>query len=664
MPVDTKSTCPARRRAVLVPLALAAVTALSASAACAPTNAPRQAAASIGATAEVRGVLEGPPLAEPVTWAQWKRADYLMLGPRALLSAAAPLVAHRERRGHVVATLATEDLFARFSAGRPETTPLEEGIRRLVRHTQGNLRFVLLVGDVDAPAEGLLSSTPPSGTGILSGGGFALRRASSDTVPLVPTFYRDKIVYYDDPGLGPPLGISTPGFDGHRYPTDRPYALAARTGPAGTQAKGGPPARELAVGRVPARSEDEVRGFVRKVIEYETAPDSGAWARRIAVFAGPANYGPLVDRLVEGTASRLLDDEVSYDYDVDFVFAKEDSPYAYRLDRMRDKFRSDLNQGALIAAYVGHGSWYSFDDVSFRDSWYRVGTLEDAAQLRIPQGKPLFLSFTCDTGAFDLPAGRVSVAERLALNPDGPIAVFASSRESHPYPNALYGSAVVEQFAKGRVESIGEGLVKVREQVRRSSIVVAEMLVEHDVDALKTEHEGLYNLFGDPATRLRYPMEARMQVVTSAAPVSAAPPNGRTVRARAGSTIAVKIQTPSGGAGRALLTLETRRSVIRPGLVPPAELARMRTHEALAAMADNHKKAIDKVVSRAERDLSAGAATIELAVPKQPGTYVLKSLVMGAGGTAAGHLHLIVEPESARRADGGIGGDSSGARAK
>src|SRR5262249_3888247 len=163
------------------------------------------------------------------------------------------------------------------------------------------------------------------------------------------------------------------------------------------------------------------------LVAYEAGHAQGSWPRRLALFAGPANFGPVADRLIETTAFRLLDDEVSYDYDIDVVFAKPESPYAYRFDRLRDKLVSDLNQVPLIAAYVGRGSYSSFDEVAFRNPWYGIARVEDAARLQIPSGKPFFLSFTCNTGAFDLGSGRLSMAEELILNPDGPIAVFASS---------------------------------------------------------------------------------------------------------------------------------------------------------------------------------------------------------------------------------------------
>jgi len=542
--------------------------------------------------------VDNAPLADAATWERWKSADYIALAPRAFIPALAPLVAHREAQGHVVATLAVEDLFTRFSSGKADSRALREAVGRLAKQSDGKLRFVLLVGDARQP-------DPDEGE-----------------VASVPTFYEPKLGYENEPPVEP---FAFPGDPrALKYPTDRPYGML--DGPAGAKSP-------LAVGRVPARTASEVAGFVQKTIAYETGRSPGVWPRRLALFAGPANFGPVADRLIESTAFHLLEDEVSYDYDIDVTFAKIESPYAYRFDRLRDKLVADLGQGALIAAYVGHGSYWSFDDVSFRDKWYDIGTSEDAARLRIPSGKPFFLSFTCNTGAFDLPEGRRSIAELLVLNPDGPIAVFAASRESHPYTNALYAAAVVEQFMSARAPTIGEGLIAVRREVRKSSITLAELLVSNDIDALKDEHEGLYNLFGDPASRLRYPENASVSLRSD---------DGGSTTAHPGSKVDVEVTSEKVPAGRVILTLETLRSAIRAKLVSPAAMEGMRADTALATMAENHKKAIDKIVVRREADLVAGKAKFQITMPREQGKYVIKAFVGAPDGAAAAHARIEV----------------------
>ena len=56
---------------------------------------------------------------------------------------------------------------------------------------------------------------------------------------------------------------------------------------------------DLAVGRIPADSADELAAVVRKILRYEQQADSGrrfAWQRRLHVVAGVGGFG-LVGRL-------------------------------------------------------------------------------------------------------------------------------------------------------------------------------------------------------------------------------------------------------------------------------------------------------------------------------------------------------------------------------
>src|SRR5262249_19345732 len=132
------------------------------------------------------------------------------------------------------------------------------------------------------------------------------------------------------------------------FPSDDPYAVLPADGPL--------PARRLALGRVPARRPEDVVAFTQKVVGYETSRVTGdpSSPRRATLFAGAANFGDLADGVAESMATTMLDQSLTYDDDVRFTFAKYGSPYAFRLDRMEQKFVADMNDGAIVAAYVGH----------------------------------------------------------------------------------------------------------------------------------------------------------------------------------------------------------------------------------------------------------------------------------------------------------------------
>lgn len=542
------------------------------------------------------------------------RADveYLAVGPRALLVAMEPLLLHREARGFGVERIFLEDLAAPGSLEAPPPQRIVLAIRDVAARAGKRLRFVLLVGDAPGYGEPLEASS------------------------FVPTFYQPKLGYENHSPdehafLEAHLHEQDRGLWRHMeeiYATDFPYALAHVNAPGQPAFAADRSPTPLAVGRVPARTVDEARDFARKVVVYETARSEGAWRRSIALFSGPANFGPIADFLIESTTTRILDDDVPYDWDVDLVVAKAGSPYAYPFPELRSRLVERLDAGALIAGYVGHGSPMYLDDARFNGRRYDIGNMPDFVSLRIGDGKPFFVSITCSTGFFDLRNGRRSVAEALVMNPEGAIAALASSRESHPYPNALYGEAIVKTFVEERAPTIGEGVVTVKRRMREGEVPLAPLLFQSDPEALAEEHVGLYNLLGDPATVLQYPASAVVKL--EGGPEARAP----------GAEVAVSVDAPSIPTGKALLTVETKRSVVRAKVPSESALEAMPENEAWEAMRAGYAAASDKVVSRVEEAVTSGRARFRVKMPSEPGVYAIKVFVAGSGDAAMGHARV------------------------
>lgn len=562
--------------------------------------------------------LQGKGAGEPAATNARADVDYIAIGPRTLLEGIEPLLLHREARGLGVERVVIEDLAAPGALGAPPPERIAEAIRQVASRAGKRLRFVLLVGD--AP-----------------GYGEPLEEAS-----FVPTFHRPKLGYenhdHDEHAFHAAYASDYErGLLHHMeaiYATDHPYALAHVDAPGQPDFAAPRSPAPLAVGRVPARTPDEARAFARKVIGYETAPAEGTWRRSITLFTGPANFGPVADFLIERTMTRILDDDVPYDWDVDLVVPQAGSPYAYPFPELRERLVERLDAGALIAGYVGHGAPMFLDSARFNGRWYDIGNMPDFVRLRIAEGKPFFVSITCNTGFFDLRNGRRSVAEALVLNPEGAIAAFASSRESHPYPNALYGEAIVKTFVDERAPTIGEGVVTVKRRMQEGEVPLAPLLFQSDPAELAAEHEGLYNLLGDPATALRYPARAVLSVE-----------GGGAARAP-GAEVTISIESKEIPSGKALLTVETRRSVVRAKVPSEATLRAMPEEEAWAAMRASHAAASDKVVSRAEAAVVEGRASFRVKMPAEPGAYAIKVFASGSGEAAMGHTRLTVAAEA------------------
>lgn len=489
--------------------------------------------------------------------------DYLLVAPRAFEDELAPLVALRTSQGHEVAFIAVEDI-----GDKPRPEDVNAAIRRHAEAKGSRVRFVLLAGD-------------PTGS------------------PALPSF-RGR------------LGEWAYEWKDSPYFSDQPYAQFDK--------------RPLAVGRLPARSEAEMSAMVGKIVRYETVP-AGDWQRRVMVVGSPANFGPVADAVIEWQATTLLDQLLPYDYDVNVLFAKPDSPYAYPFDRLGKKIIEDINAGALLAVYAGHGNPESFDDAYFQGFRFPIGTVQDLDALDAKSGSPVFISLTCHTGTFG--AERRSIGETLMLNQKGPVAVFASSQVSHPYPNYLFAETLLENLLGKRTATLGEGIVAAKLQMPGRRILAAELLDPGDHDATKAEHLYLYNLLGDPATRLRYPQQASMELSAT--------------RVAAGSTLRITANAAGLGDGTARVTLETERREVKPGMTPVDMTGRTAIDTAFETMSKNHALACDKVVERSEKPVKGGKLVTEIAVPSKPGRYVIKALLSNGKEIAATHARFEVE---------------------
>jgi len=495
-----------------------------------------------------------------------KAPEYLVLGPKTFADELAPLLEHRKQQGMQVAWRDVESIYARRSSGQPSADALRAEIEEVAALPSSKLRFVLLAGDPTFD---------------------------------VPTFMKASQVW---------------AARNEEYPADHDFIAGAK--------------RPIAIGRFPARSDREMALFVEKTVRYETAEKAGAWQRRTLIFGGPAEFGPMVDGIIESQATSLLDQLLPYDYDVGVLFAKKDSPYAYRFDQLGRELVREINDGALIAVYAGHGLETSFDRTHFRGRGYSIGELGDLETIDVAAGSPLFISLTCLTGDFGAPGGQRSVGETMLLRPHGPVAIFASSGVSHPYPNLLYARALIESLLKDRAATVGDAVVQAKREMPEASIPFASLLVPGDHVAIKASHLQLYNLLGDPALRLRLPAELVVSL------------SEKTVLA--GGVFEVNVQGAVPDAAFEA-TLETERVSLKPGITPPATLDEMQLEEAFVAMSNNHRIANDKVLARQSGHFVDGRGKLSLTAPKAAGRYVVKVFSVADRGAAAGHVRLEVQ---------------------
>jgi Peptidase family C25 len=229
---------------------------------------------------------------------------------------------------------------------------------------------------------------------------------------------------------------------------------------------------QIPTGRLPARTTEEAKIMVAKILAYERDDDRrendrGDWINQALLVA---------DR----------NDTVDFTRDTNSVKAllpkgmKVTTVFASGLDAAtaRQEIMSGINSGKLLVNYLGHGSV---------EIWSGENLLDNAAASTLSNGKrlPVFLIMDCLNGFFH-DVYTESLAESLLLSKNGgAVAVWASSGLTEPEPQAEMDQNLVRLLFTDTTLTLGDAIKNAKAKIS-------------DPDARRT-----YILFGDPLLRLR-----------------------------------------------------------------------------------------------------------------------------------------------------------------
>jgi len=372
---------------------------------------------------------------------------------------------------------------------------------------------------------------------------------------------------------------------------------------------------ELAVGRLPFSTAEEIRAYLERVRLREAGYLPGTWNRTLAAFAGEGGFGVEVDGMLELAAGWIFD-EMSYDFDMTMTYASASSSYHLPPGAWEADYAERYLAGAVIQPYIGH----------------TLGAVECCREA--PRRAGLLGFFSCSDGQYQSD-GAGSLAEELLARPGGPVAILAASDVSHPYANAILprelGHAVLDLHARTYGEAVlvaKRNMVERQDDLRLSLDQLAAPYMDEPMPDCIQSHVTMYNLFGDPAAPTHLPPGR----------VRFDPPGGE---ARPGGRLLVtgRVGTEEGrlpmAAGRVRVTLEASRTVVLGVLDPPGP----------DTYASNHAKANDKVVVAAEADVGDGvfSATLEVPADLSVGSYRLKAFAWNEQVDSVGNLSVQIK---------------------
>ncbi len=514
--------------------------------------------------------------------------DTVVVCPEPFRAALRPWVEHRTEQGHTIAMVS--------NLGAPEE------IRQRVREVAqgGRLKYVVLVGDAEPAA------------------------AHDEVVRLrsVPTHLAEakvNVLWGSEPE------VATDNFyadlDGDQTP-------------------------DVAVGRLPVDTPDQLRALVQKIIAYERAASFGPWRRQVNFIAGVGGFGALVDSVIESATRRFLTEGIPAAYRTTVTYGSWRSPFCPDPRQFQNTALARFNEGCLFWVYIGHGHPHRLDSVNTPVGRFPILSIEDAAKLRAEQTPPIAVFLACYTGAFDAP--RDCLAEAMLGVPGGPVAVLAGSRVTMPYAMAVLGTNLMDEVFHRQRPTLGDALLHAKRRLvqepadgddqglsRREFLDTVARAISPRADLLaeeRREHLHLFNLLGDPLLRLPKPAEL---TVTSAEDIDA------------GERLTIEGFAPL--AGRMTIELTCRRD--RLTFEPPTRVSLPPVDDVLTQLDAVYEKANDHRWTVKHVDVPLGAFQTTLDIPREArGHGHVRVFLEGADNFALGATDIYIRRPKATMA--------------
>jgi Peptidase family C25 len=265
------------------------------------------------------------------------------------------------------------------------------------------------------------------------------------------------------------------------------------------------------VGRLPARTAAQVAAAAKKIVQWEKRAPSLA-DLTIPVWAGDPGFGPVFKDMALGFLLTQIRERAPLWAELWILQGDARSPFCGCPGEQRTLYNSRLRMGALVSAMIGHGqpgSWWSMDHDGRRLEY----AVKDALRLTTGPACAPHIIFACACGNFAFRGGD-SLAEALFRAPGGPVLCVGASEDSHPLTNYYHSTSLLECLATAEPR-FGDLWLRSLRKAHAASDPAKEWLVHVleplmikkrlNTEDLRADHAFLYNVIGDPATRVFAP---------------------------------------------------------------------------------------------------------------------------------------------------------------
>ena len=308
----------------------------------------------------------------------------IYIAPAAYIPALQPLLALRVAQGRSVAVVDVQAIYDAWGGGQISPQAIRQYLRAMAQIAP-DLQSVALVGDGSYDPLDYLGTQVPN---------------------LIPPYLAQV-----DPDVGETACETCYGqLDGEN-------ALAE-------------PLADIAVGRLPVKTVDELNRLVQKIVGYETGP-VGGWQWRSVHVAdnyrepdyAPDPAGNFPAFAEAGAAFQPARADVRRMYFDPYLATATTEPWRESNPlRAHERVLSLFDEGAAVLGYQGHGheTRWAFTANSPNSTVNYLLDKRDIAAMKNGTRLPVVLEMACLTGAFHGPANQgETIDEMLVLNPNG-----------------------------------------------------------------------------------------------------------------------------------------------------------------------------------------------------------------------------------------------------
>lgn len=394
---------------------------------------------------------EAPNLGEPKLRHTGMQAEYLIITPNVFEGEAQRIKSLREEQVPVDEQLDVEivyidDIYNEFSAGTQDPAAIKHFLHYVYFNwASPQLRYVLFLGDTD----------------------YDFRNITGQSKMIIPTFQKNG------------------NTDVSSYATDDRY----------THIASGEFDRlpDIAIGRLPAQTTDQLAVMIDKIISYELTPEPGIWRNSVTLVADDplrpsrtrVEYEHIRD--TEGLANILPSSmHVNKVYLTEYPEVQDpNSPYIKK-PKARDAFLQQLYNGTLMVNYLGHGSptvWAQEE----------VFTASDLGLVKTGMRLPFWVAGTCDWAKYDDVNSSCVPEELMLMENNGAVGILSTTRKTY----AVFNEILLSDFFDFLFPELDAG---------RSLTVGDAVMMAKNITAGSDPNNEKYILFSDPALRLASPV--------------------------------------------------------------------------------------------------------------------------------------------------------------